>query len=330
MAVNTLPRMPRAAQPVCPDKASAAPYATPSTASFPLSAGLLLGLGVGGVFDGIVFHQILQWHHMLSSAGYPPDSLGNLQLNTLADGLFHAATYVFVLWGLARLWRAARQPHFRWSSGLLLASMLMGFGLFNLVEGLINHYLLGIHHVNEIVPPAQWIYWDIGFLLWGLAMLVGGWLLLRRARAAQSTQSIGAAQGMLASTSAPASGPGPGPAPAPARPGVNLASESVAGEEDPGASLDMGANAPGSGAGSGSDAGFNKPQDSGSGAGNAPGAKPVSEPPAPLNPGDEAAPETPGTGEGICRECGGSGRLGGAICPACDGPGKVIAGVGGA
>jgi uncharacterized membrane protein len=146
---------------------------------FPLLAGLLLGLGLGGFFDGIVLHQILQWHHMLTSAGFPADSVRNLQVNTLADGLFHASTYVFVFWGLVRLWRAARQPHFRWSAGLLGASMLMGFGLFNLVEGLVNHQLLGIHHVNETVPPGQWIFWDIGFLLWGLAMLVGGWLLLR-------------------------------------------------------------------------------------------------------------------------------------------------------
>lgn len=53
----------------------------------------------------------------------------------------------------------------------------MGFGLFNLVEGLINHHLLGIHHVNETVPRAQWIYWDVGFLIWGAVMLTGGWFL---------------------------------------------------------------------------------------------------------------------------------------------------------
>lgn len=96
--------------------------------------------------------------------------------------------------------------------------------------------------------------------------------------------------------------------------GVNLASESVAGEEDPGASLDMavGTNIPGSGTG------------------NAAGSNPISEPPPSMNPGDEAPPGTPGTGEGICRECGGSGRLAGARCPACDGSGKVIVGVGGA
>lgn len=41
---------------------------------FPLAGGLLLGLGLGGFFDGIILHQVLQWHHMLTSAGFPPNT----------------------------------------------------------------------------------------------------------------------------------------------------------------------------------------------------------------------------------------------------------------
>jgi uncharacterized membrane protein len=67
----------------------------------------------------------------------------------------------------------------RWSGKLLSGSVLIGFGIFNLVEGLIDHHLLGIHHVNETVPRSQWIFWDVGFLFWGVAMLVGGWFLLK-------------------------------------------------------------------------------------------------------------------------------------------------------
>ncbi|WP_044249448.1 DUF2243 domain-containing protein (plasmid) [Cereibacter azotoformans] len=144
---------------------------------------MLLGLGLGGFFDGIVLHQILQWHHMATSAGYPPDSVENLKLNTLLDGLFHAATYIFTLAGLVLLWRAARQRHSPWRASALLATLLMGFGLFNLVEGIVNHHILGLHHVNETVPRGQWIWWDAGFLIWGAAMLAGGWALWRRANA---------------------------------------------------------------------------------------------------------------------------------------------------
>jgi uncharacterized membrane protein len=146
---------------------------------FPTLAGIFLGLGLGGFFDGIILHQVLQWHHMLTSAGYPPDNVRNLQVNTLWDGLFHLATYIFVAIGLGLLWRAAHRLHVSWSGKMLIGAILMGFGIFNLVEGLVDHHWLGIHHVNETVPPEQWIYWDVGFMIWGALMLVGGWLLWR-------------------------------------------------------------------------------------------------------------------------------------------------------
>ena len=154
---------------------------------FPTAAGILLGLGLGGFFDGIILHQVLQWHHMLTSAGYPQDSVPNLQVNTLWDGLFHSTTYIFVAIGLALLWRVARRTHVRWSGKMLAGTLLMGFGIFNLVEGIIDHQILGIHHVNETVPPDQWIYWDLGFLVWGAAMLVGGWLLWRNGQQETAT-----------------------------------------------------------------------------------------------------------------------------------------------
>ncbi len=148
---------------------------------FPVAAGVLFGLGFGGFFDGIVLHQILQWHHMVTSAGYPPTSVENLRINTFFDGLFHAATYIFVALGLVVLWRSARGIGLRWAPGLLVGSLLMGFGLFNLVEGVVDHQILGLHHVNETRPRGEWIWWDLGFLLWGAAMIWGGWALWRRA-----------------------------------------------------------------------------------------------------------------------------------------------------
>lgn len=151
---------------------------------FPLGVGVLLGLGLGGFFDGIVFHQLLQWHHMATSAGYPPDSIENLRLNTLLDGLFHAATYAMVVVGVWLGWRAAREDGVEgWRGRDAIAALLIGFGAFNLVEGLVNHHLLGLHHVNESAPRGQWVWWDIGFLLWGAAMLAAGYALWVRGRA---------------------------------------------------------------------------------------------------------------------------------------------------
>ena len=158
---------------------------------FPLSAGLLLGLGLGGFFDGIVLHQLLQWHHMVTSAGYPADSVRNLEVNTFWDGVFHSATYIFVVLGLAILWRHAHRAHLRWSGKLLLGTVLIGFGLFNLVEGTVNHHWLGLHHVKETAPREHWLYWDLAFLAWGAAMLAGGLALLRAGQRETPQAGIG-------------------------------------------------------------------------------------------------------------------------------------------
>lgn len=49
----------------------------------------------------------------------------------------------------------------------------------------------------------------------------------------------------------------------------------------------------------------------------------------PANPGDDAAPDTPGTGEDVCPVCNGSGRTEGSECGACGGSGKVVEAIGG-
>jgi uncharacterized membrane protein len=138
--------------------------------------GTLLGIGLGGFFDGIVLHQILQWHHMLSAV-VPTDDLDGLRRNALADGLFHAATYLCTVAGLAALWSAPRGRAGPWPRRLLVGLLLAGWGGFNLVEGLVNHQWLGLHHVR---PGPDRLAWDLGFLAWGAAMLVVGILWARQ------------------------------------------------------------------------------------------------------------------------------------------------------
>jgi hypothetical protein len=55
------------------------------------------------------------------------------------------------------------------------------------------------------------------------------------------------------------------------------------------------------------------------------------EPPEPMAPGDEVPPGTPGSAEGLCPGCGGSGREAdkSTPCAVCEGTGKVQVGVGG-
>ena len=138
---------------------------------------ILLGLGLGGFFDGIVLHQVLQWHHMLSETE-PVDTVDGLELNTLADGLFHVATYVFTLMGIAFLWGGLSRRSFHLPAALLIGGLLVGWGLFNLVEGIIDHHILQVHHVRH---GDNELLWDLGFLAWGAAMLAGGLALMRSA-----------------------------------------------------------------------------------------------------------------------------------------------------
>jgi uncharacterized membrane protein len=147
--------------------------------SAPRAPAFVLGLGLGGFIDGIVLHQILQWHHMLTgdSGGEAMDTVGGLEANTLVDGLFHLATWVLVLTATILLVRAWQQrelaPPWRTHFGLLLA----GWGAFNLVEGLIDHQLLGLHHVRDDLGAP--LGWDLGFLVFGVLLVVGGALMAR-------------------------------------------------------------------------------------------------------------------------------------------------------
>ena len=155
-----------------------------------LGPGVLLGIGLGGFFDGIVLHQILQWHHMVSSTGrWPVTTVHGLRVNTLGDGLFHAATWLITLAGLVWLWRVGRRPHATWSTTAFAGTLLLGWGLFNDVEGLVDHELLGIHHVRS---GAHHVAWDVAFLAWGAAMIVLGWRLIRTGRDERAAEPVGA------------------------------------------------------------------------------------------------------------------------------------------
>lgn len=136
-----------------------------------VTAGLILGIGLGGFVDGILLHQVLQWHNMLSSVT-PPVDLVSMKYNMVWDGAFHALTWILCAVGITLLFRAGRRPDAIWSGRLLVGSLVGGWGLFNLVEGLIDHQLLGIHHVH---PGAGQLAWDVGFVIVGGIglMLVG-------------------------------------------------------------------------------------------------------------------------------------------------------------
>ncbi|GIF16990.1 DUF2243 domain-containing protein [Actinoplanes teichomyceticus] len=149
--------------------------------------GIVLGIGMGGFADGILLHQLLQWHHMLTSTNtdriglkyYPPDTVDGLRMNTVWDGAFHTVTWLSVLIGLGLLYsRVTTDRRRMFRSRALWGWMLVGWGLFNLVEGIVDHQVLSIHHVHG--GPHQ-LWWDLGFLALGAALIAAGWRLQRGA-----------------------------------------------------------------------------------------------------------------------------------------------------
>jgi len=139
--------------------------------------GMLLGIGLGGFVDGIVLHQVLQWHHMLSDTGqHPVTTVAGLETNTLWDGLFHAAAWLAVAIGIYILWTRATSWQGAIDGQSLLGWMLVGWGFFNLAEGIIDHHILSIHHVRENGNQAAW---DLAFLAFGALLILGGWVLAR-------------------------------------------------------------------------------------------------------------------------------------------------------
>ena len=147
-----------------------------------VAAGILIGTGMGGFVDGILFHQILQLHNMLS-ARYPKTgvepatALANVEINMFWDGLFHAFCFLTTAVGIGLLWRSVGSGSPRLSARAFLGSVAFGWGLFNLTEGLIDHELLGIHHVVE---DGRHLPWDLAFLASGVLLILGGWYSVAR------------------------------------------------------------------------------------------------------------------------------------------------------
>jgi uncharacterized membrane protein len=136
----------------------------------------VLGFALGGFFDGILLHQILQWHHLLSLV----PGAGSLRMQVVWDGYFHALMYAIAALALWGLWRARNAAQGRSGTGLIGAA-LVGFGTWHAVDTILSHWVLGIHRIR--IDSAQPLAWDLLWLaVFGIVPAVLGWWMLRGAR----------------------------------------------------------------------------------------------------------------------------------------------------
>ena len=140
-----------------------------------IASATLIGIGMGGFVDGILFHQILQWHQMLS-AKMPPDTLINKSINMFWDGIFHSFVWLTTIIGIMMLWRLVKRRDIVASTSLFTGGLLLGWALFNIIESIVDHYIFVLHNVKENSPHLQW--WNHGFMAFSLILLIIGWKLI--------------------------------------------------------------------------------------------------------------------------------------------------------
>lgn len=132
-----------------------------------LIGAFLFGIGMIGMLDGIIFHQILQWH----SVNMHADRFHQI----MSDGFFHLfVTGIIFISGIL-LWRGNSIG----TSKYFWGSFFLGAGTFNLIEGIVNHHLLQIHHVK---PGPEQLLYDVFYDGFALVLIIIGWLLVRRVK----------------------------------------------------------------------------------------------------------------------------------------------------
>ena len=133
---------------------------------------IVLGFGFMGAMDGVIFHQLLQWHSVVMQA----DRAGQI----VSDGVFHFGVTIALIVGGVLLWLGGKPSDLSRGIRLLVGGFLLGSGIFNIVEGLINHHLLQIHRVKPGDPNA--LMYDLAFLAIGILLVVIGLLVKRRGK----------------------------------------------------------------------------------------------------------------------------------------------------
>lgn len=130
-------------------------------------SGILFGVGLIAFIDETVFHQLLRWHHFYDKS--------TTDIGLISDGIFHAFSWFATIAGLflfADLRRRNALIFKRWLGGVLL-----GVGVFQLYDGIIQHKWMRIHQIRYVDNVIVYdIVWNVGALI---ILMIGIYLLFR-------------------------------------------------------------------------------------------------------------------------------------------------------
>lgn len=128
----------------------------------------MIGVAVMAAIDEIVFHQVLAWHHFYARS--TPD------IGLLSDGLLQAVYLVLLIGGFFLLADIRRDRAL--AAGSAWGAFVVGLGIFQLFDGIVDHKVLRLHQVREGVDDN--VLYDLAWNLGGVALLlVGGFVLWR-------------------------------------------------------------------------------------------------------------------------------------------------------
>lgn len=133
-------------------------------------SGILFGVGLIAFIDETVFHQLLRWHHFYDKS--------TTDIGLISDGIFHAFSWFATIAGLflfADLRRRNGLIFQRWLGGVLL-----GVGVFQLYDGIIQHKWMRIHQIRYVDNVIVYdIVWNVGALI---ILLIGIYLIFRTSK----------------------------------------------------------------------------------------------------------------------------------------------------
>ncbi|WP_248905329.1 DUF2243 domain-containing protein [Halocatena marina] len=149
-----------------PNRSREAATNVPARALF--AAGIF-GFGFSGLIDVIVLHHILQWHHLVSAI-YPMTTLSGLRMNIFADGLFSIGMILVMGIGGGLVWRSERRTSVPLAFRPLAGAAVIGLGVFDLFDVVVNHAVLGLHHAVSRGGryDPHWAIVSIGIILVGV------------------------------------------------------------------------------------------------------------------------------------------------------------------
>lgn len=138
-------------------------------------SGILFGLGLVAFFDEAVFHQLLHWHHFYDKS--------TTDIGLVSDGLFHAFSWFATVVSLFML--ADLRKRKMWEKRRWIGAAILGAGIFQLYDGLIQHKVMKLH---EIRYDVNIFYYDLIWNVSAACMILIGLVLLLKKRTSVNTR----------------------------------------------------------------------------------------------------------------------------------------------